>query len=103
MKHRFNRWTVAAFLLSFLGLSFAGTHTKLPESVLDDVLRLTQPVVATAASFSHSSTISRWFLVSDSAKYVSCEYVLFGYPIAITTGCHVSVATTGAEPKSSQQ
>lgn len=86
MKYRAIRWIFAVVLvLSVVGLSSTNAQTSGP--VLDDILAVTQPVVAMTASFFDLPSLSRLFLVSNSAKYVSCEYTIFGYSVAITTGC----------------
>jgi hypothetical protein len=86
MKYRAIRWLIAAVLLvSFVRFSSTSAQRRGPS--LDDILGLTQPAVAITASFFHLPSLSQLFLVSNSAKYVSCEYTILGYTVAITTGC----------------
>ncbi len=91
MRYRFAKSVVAAFLVVCLWVWFKSAgRPDLDDAIPDAILRWTQPPVAVTVSYLnlHGHWIRR-FLVSNSSKYVSCEYVLFGYSIAITTGCHL--------------
>jgi len=86
MKNRIALWALAALLVA--GCLGFWLRTPRPiETIVDTVLRVTQPLVAITASYFDLPWVARWFMVRNGSKYVSCRYDFFGYEIAITTGC----------------